>query len=182
MRRIGIFPGVFDPVHNGHIAFAIAAQKAANLDAVYIIPESNPWHKTNVTPLRHRIAMVRLMTTDQPALQPLRLGIDRFTVSAMVHELHRHFNDAELYLLVGSDVALYSLRNWQDSEQLLTAMQLIIGLRTADATALDQLHQMYTTAQIVTTDAAADRSSLICQSLHPHPAVATYIQHNQLYA
>lgn len=181
MQRIGIFPGVFDPIHNGHIAFAAAAQKAADLDAVYIIPESNPWHKTNVTPLRHRMAMVRLMIADQPALQSLRLGIDRFTVSAMLSELNRHFKNSELYLLVGSDVALNSLSTWQNVNQLLDETQLIIGLRSDDLPIASQLQQIYNTATIVTTNASDDRSSLIRQTIHPHRDIATYITNNQLY-
>jgi len=37
-RAIAIFGGTFDPIHNGHIAVAKAAEKRFRLDAIYFLP------------------------------------------------------------------------------------------------------------------------------------------------
>ena len=44
-RRVGIFGGVFNPIHLGHIALAKKAMSALNLDKLYIVPCSDPSHK-----------------------------------------------------------------------------------------------------------------------------------------
>jgi hypothetical protein len=38
LPRIGIYSGSFDPVHAGHIVFALKAQKIAGLDEIYFVP------------------------------------------------------------------------------------------------------------------------------------------------
>jgi nicotinate-nucleotide adenylyltransferase len=43
--NIGIYAGTFDPVHDGHIAFAKAAISKANLDKVVIVAEKEPYRK-----------------------------------------------------------------------------------------------------------------------------------------
>lgn len=182
MRRIGIFPGVFDPVHAGHIAFAQAAKKAANLDIVYFIPEANPWRKINVTSLQHRLAMLRILTAESAGLQPLRFRDDRFTVQGMLREVQQHFADAELFLLVGSDVAHESLPTWHDVDQLLDAMSLIIGIRSDEMQHRQQLATTYDSAVFIDTDMSHVCSTSIRQSTHPHTLVAQYVTAHKLYA
>ena len=45
MKRIGLFGGSFDPVHNAHLALAHAALRDAALDEVRWIPAGHPWQK-----------------------------------------------------------------------------------------------------------------------------------------
>lgn len=42
LPHIGIYGGSFDPVHVGHIVFALKSQKIAGLDEVYFVPERRP--------------------------------------------------------------------------------------------------------------------------------------------
>lgn len=42
MSRIGIYSGSFNPVHAGHIAFALQALESANLKTIYFLPERRP--------------------------------------------------------------------------------------------------------------------------------------------
>jgi len=50
MRRIGVFGGSFDPVHEGHIHLAGLARKAASLDEVWFLPCRISPHKTGSPP------------------------------------------------------------------------------------------------------------------------------------
>ena len=61
-NRVGILSGSFDPVHKGHIAFAIDAMKQAKLDEVYFLPEVKPRRKPGVSHVSHRIAMLQIAT------------------------------------------------------------------------------------------------------------------------
>ena len=127
-RRIGIFAGSFDPVHKGHIGFACSALKSANLDAVYFLPEAQPRHKSGVTHLGHRISMLKLATRPYRHMHVLDLPDKRFTVSTTLPRLRLKFPNAELLLLVGSDV-LANLHRWPNLEGLLDQVGLVISIR-----------------------------------------------------
>ena len=43
--KIGIYAGTFDPIHLGHINFAISAVRTTDLDKVVIVAEKNPYRK-----------------------------------------------------------------------------------------------------------------------------------------
>src|SRR4051812_40769392 len=58
-KRIGIYAGTFNPVHTGHVAFALQAVKEANLDEVYFVPERQPRGKAGVEHFGHRVAMLK---------------------------------------------------------------------------------------------------------------------------
>ena len=45
MKKIGIFGGTFDPVHNEHIALARAAVRELELDSLLVIPAYAAPHK-----------------------------------------------------------------------------------------------------------------------------------------
>lgn len=64
LPRIGIYSGGFDPVHAGHIVFALKAQKIAGLEQIYFIPERRPQHGAEPEHYVHRTLML------QAALRP----------------------------------------------------------------------------------------------------------------
>ena len=131
MRRVGIYPGTFDPVHAGHISFAKAAL-ASGLDEVILIPEADPRYKTNVTELRHRAAMLRQATEPHERLALQTLRSSRFTIAETLPELQQLFPGAELSFLLGSDVAR-TLPQWEGLDQLGNT-RFVIGMRRTDNT------------------------------------------------
>lgn len=66
LPRVGIYSGSFDPVHAGHIAFALKSQKIAGLEQVYFVPERRPRHNAQPEHYVHRAVMLKR------ALQPYR--------------------------------------------------------------------------------------------------------------
>ena len=58
LSRIGIYSGSFDPVHAGHIVFALKAQKIAGLEQVYFVPERKPQHGSQPEHYVHRSVML----------------------------------------------------------------------------------------------------------------------------
>jgi nicotinate-nucleotide adenylyltransferase len=130
-KKIGIYSGVFDPVHNGHIAFAEAATKAAGLDAVYFMVERTPRRKTDVTAYQHRIAMVRIATKSRTKLNVLEVQQPVFTVEETLPRLRQAFRDAQLYLLLGSDLFSF-IDTWPGYEQLRSQVSFVVGLRGED--------------------------------------------------
>ncbi len=114
--RIGLLGGTFDPPHHGHLAAAVAARDALDLDRVVLVVANDPWQKTGggepVSPVEVRLAMVRAAVTDRPDDEPwlqvddleVRRGGPSYTADTVADYAQCH-PDAELFVLVGSDVA-----------------------------------------------------------------------------
>lgn len=129
-KKIGIFSGTFDPVHKGHIAFALKAAELAGLDKVYFLPEAVPRRKDGVTHYAHRIAMLRLAIKPHKKLAVLELPDKQFSVTQSLPRLQKKFNDDKLYMLLGSDMVPYlSESNWPGFTRLLESVVLVVGMR-----------------------------------------------------
>jgi nicotinate-nucleotide adenylyltransferase len=76
---LGVLGGTFDPIHLGHIAAGIAAQRALSLDHVVLIPSRIPPHRIDpVTAAgEHRLAMATLAATGQAGWSASRIELDR---------------------------------------------------------------------------------------------------------
>ena len=127
-QRIGIYSGTFDPVHAGHIAFALQAAKQAKLDKVYLTPERHPRGKHHVTHYAHRVAMVRRATRPYRQLDVLELEDKTFSVTRTLPRLKRRFPNATLVYLCGSDVVRH-MKAWPNVGRLLSSAELCVGRR-----------------------------------------------------
>lgn len=130
-KRLGIYAGTFDPVHSGHVAFALQAIELGNLDHVYFLPERRPRAKPQATHFAHRVGMLRQALKPHPQCSVLELVDPNFNVERTLPSLQKRFGDDTLVFLFGSDV-LAGLAAWPNSSQLLKEAELIIGLRHQD--------------------------------------------------
>lgn len=126
--RIGIFAGTFDPVHTGHIAFALQALEAADLDEIVFLPERRPRQKPGVEHFAHRVAMLNNALQPHPQLSVLEMVDRNFSVSRTLPQLEALFAGHQLALIVGSDV-VYSLPQWPYAKRMLKHLELIVGVR-----------------------------------------------------
>lgn len=156
--RIGIYAGAFDPVHAGHVAFALQAIEAAHLDQVVFLPERRPRNKPGVEHFAHRIAMLKTALALHPDLAVMELVDKCFTVRRTLPALERVFRDAELIFLMGSDAAL-SIPAWPQAERLLSSSELVVGVRS--------LHQHEEVAREVANWDVSPKSLVIFDSFAP---------------
>lgn len=133
-RRIGIFSGTFDPVHKGHVAFALQALEAAELDMVYFAPEVKPRRKPDVTHIGHRLAMLKLATRPYKQLAVLEFPDKYFSAKSTLPKLQQKFPGDQLVMLLGSDLFDH-LPSWPQVELLLSKVGLVIGVRGGHETA-----------------------------------------------
>lgn len=131
MKRIGIYAGTFDPVHAGHVAFALQSLQAAKLDAVYFLPERRPRAKTQVEHFGHRVAMLRKALKPHQRLDVLETVDVSFSVERTLPRLKARFPEARLVFLFGSDI-LPKLSGWPKSERLIKNYEIVVGLRFKD--------------------------------------------------
>ena len=76
---LGVLGGTFDPIHNGHVAAACAAQEALKLDEIVLVPSHVPPHRAHPAGAtsEQRYAMAQLAASDQPGWSASRLELDR---------------------------------------------------------------------------------------------------------
>ena len=137
LKPIGIFGGMFDPVHNGHLRLGLETQRQLGLQEVRLIPLYTPPHRDKpVATAMQRLAMLQLAIRDTPGLtvddrELTRRGtsyaID--TVQILRGEYPRH----SICLIIGMD-EFHILDTWRDWPSLLKIVHLIIvdrpGLHT----------------------------------------------------
>ncbi|HEX7633326.1 MAG TPA: hypothetical protein VF401_03300 [Candidatus Saccharimonadales bacterium] len=130
-KRIGIYAGTFNPVHAGHVAFALQALKAGKLDALFFMPERQPRGKPGVEHFGHRVAMLRRASKPHSRFGVLEMPDVNFSVGRTIPRLKKQFPNSELVFLFGSDV-VPSIHAWQNADQLLENYEIIAGLRGND--------------------------------------------------
>lgn len=138
-KRVGIFAGTFDPVHTGHITFALQAMDVAKLDEVVFVPERRPRSKQSVEHFGHRVAMIRQAIKPHPKLSVIELVEPRLSVTKTLPHLRALFPKTELVLLVGSDV-LPSMAHWPAVGRLIEQIELVVGVRKGESPAAMERH------------------------------------------
>lgn len=128
MNKVGIFAGSFDPVHSGHIAFALQAIEKLALNEVYFLPEVKPRYKPDVSHISHRLAMLKLAIRPYQKLKVLELPDKQFSVRVTLPKITKQFKDQKLFLLAGTDQANH-IKDWPDVRVLLGQMELIVASR-----------------------------------------------------
>lgn len=140
-ERIGVFGGAFDPPHNAHVALARAALEQFGLDALYVIPTGQAWHKARaLSAPEHRLAMTRLAFEDLPRVRvddrELRRAGPSFSIDTL-QALQAENPRAQLYLLLGAD-QFAAFRQWHRWQEILSIAIICIADRTQSTLARTQ--------------------------------------------
>lgn len=131
MKKIGIYSGTFDPIHNGHLAFADTTLKHG-LDKVYFLVEPRPRRKQGVRAYEHRLAMTKLAAKHAAGLGVIQLEQAQFTPHETLPLLAARFKDSELVLLFGDDVIQHMvdhLAQWPHLDEIAQNASLLIAAR-----------------------------------------------------
>src|SRR5690242_20810671 len=130
-ERIGVFGGTFDPVHVGHLVVAVNVRHDLHLDRVLLVVANVPWQKIDarvVTPAEDRYAVVEAAVGDVTGVEASRIEIDHggasYTADTL-EELLRRSPGAELFLVVGADVAP-QLSTWERVERVRELSTLVV--------------------------------------------------------
>ena len=138
-RRIALFGGSFDPIHNGHLAVARAADRRFNFDEMNFIAASRPPHKLkqHLAPFPHRFAMVALASTEHPHFVPSLAEAGEDFSGTQLHysvdtvRYFRHVNNGHgdrVYFIIGAD-AFLDIPMWKEYEALLGMCDFIVANR-----------------------------------------------------
>lgn len=135
-RRVGLFGGSFDPVHNAHLALAGSAFDALALDEVRWIPAGTPWQKTRqLAPVADRAEMVRLAIAGDARFRFEPCELERTGPSYSIDtvlELSQREPAAQWFLLLGQD-QLAGLPTWHRWRELVARVTLAVANRAGAA-------------------------------------------------
>ena len=142
-RRLGILGGTFDPVHFGHLDAADAARRALRLDAVLLIPSSDPPHRP-ADPLAsgfHRFALVALALQGVEGLRGSDMELTRngpsYTADTLRTVARQGWLPSQIFFILGSD-AFAEIATWREFPTVLDAANFVVIARpgtTLDAAA-----------------------------------------------
>jgi nicotinate-nucleotide adenylyltransferase len=132
-KSIGLFGGTFDPPHLGHLILSAEARAQLKLDRLLWILTPDPPHKQGqpITPLEHRLAMVKLAIADEKGFELSNIEMNRpgpqFALDT-VKIIAEQNPTADLVYLMGGD-SLHDLLTWKQPADLLAALHYIGVMR-----------------------------------------------------
>jgi|ERR1051326_563799 nicotinate-nucleotide adenylyltransferase len=131
LKRVAIYGGTFDPVHNGHLQLARAVLKLFELDELWFVPAWVPPHKRNakITSAFHRFGMLSLATQTDQRLLISTVELDSPDRPYAVDTIMRMVKpDQRLFFLLGAD-SWNEITTWFEWQKLLTLCDVIVVTR-----------------------------------------------------
>jgi nicotinate-nucleotide adenylyltransferase len=130
--NIGVLGGTFDPIHIGHIKVAAEVVARLDLPRILFMPAGQPWLKLNnanaISPVQHRLEMVRLGIAGNPRFKLSTLEVERggptYTVDTIA-QLHSGLDEGdEIFFILGWD-NLMQLPQWHRPQRLIELCRLV---------------------------------------------------------
>ncbi|MCC6866648.1 MAG: nicotinate-nucleotide adenylyltransferase [Ignavibacteria bacterium] len=134
MRRIGVFGGTFDPVHNGHLIVAENVKDQMHLDTVLFIPSKIPplKDKSLITEKLHRLNMLNIALENNSSFEISEIELQRsseepsYTVDTLLELRNVYASElVKFYLILGMD-QLINLEKWKEPGKLFLLSEVII--------------------------------------------------------
>lgn len=190
-KRIGVFGGTFDPLHNAHLAIGRAVLDSAQLDRLLFVVSARPPHKHSgpwATP-QSRLAMTRAALASEARMEASDIELERqgpsYTVDTL-RELRAQYSESRLFLVIGFD-SLIDLPNWKEPRAILENAGLLVLPRPGgDHPVPNELVGAYQLLPFDETDLSSTQirrrveAGESIASLVP-PAVESLIQAERLY-
>ena len=194
-KKVGIFCGSFNPVHNGHVALADYIARNSDLDEVWLVVSPlNPLKRTiadTLAPNEQRLDMVRLALRSCERLFAsdieFSLPLPNYTINTL-SALKSKYPETDFSLIIGADnLALFE--RWKDSDVIMSNFDMLVYPRPG--VDLDSLMQKYPKVRVLENAPLHDVSSTeIRRRLSSgesvsglvNPEVEKYIRDNNLYS
>jgi nicotinate-nucleotide adenylyltransferase len=189
---LGVYVGSFDPVHSGHLAFALQAIQETSMEEVYFLPERMPQHKKPAEHYGHRVAMLKQALVPHQNLELMETVDKRFTATGTIPRLQAIFRATKLTFLVSAEtfVAFGDVTN----HDLLRSHKFVISVRDKQeirAVANTLAHIGMSNSQVTLLDSMRPEvaTEYVQQALRTNtsapgvlPSVARYVRAEWLYA
>ncbi len=129
---IGIYGGIFDPIHYGHLRPALDVYQALPFSEIRFVPCGEPAHRdAPMTDAAHRLAMLRMALANQPVFKVDERELHRKGPSYMVDtlkEVRAECGEQPLCLIIGFD-AFLGLESWHQWQDIFKLVHLVVTHR-----------------------------------------------------
>ena len=131
--KICLFGGTFDPPHIGHLLIAQTICEVEAFDKIMFIPAYEPPHKVFISPIAHRLNMLKIAIANNPNFELCDVEIKRKGISYSIDTINYikeqyTLEKPELFYLMGSD-SLGDFHTWKNAEEILNVCQVIVAVR-----------------------------------------------------
>ena len=209
-KRIGVFIGTFNPIHNGHLMMVCHTLNYIGfMDKAIIVPSPKSFGKKDIIDLSHRVNMINLAITELNEFMEIRKKIvvsdiekdlSGYTIDTL-NKLQEIYPDNLLDLVIGAD-NLENLFKFKDAADIITRFNIIIlgrnnnsgsELTQTVASGLSEIglnlsyfHKFYILPSFPETDLSSTfiRNQVLSRKeiwAYVPKSVAAYIKYNQLY-
>lgn len=129
--KIIIYPGSFDPLHNGHLLIARHAKAALGADKViFLLSPSTVWKKV-LTPFKARASMLCAAFDDHSyelsTIEAHNEGKNNYTYLSL-NTIKNMYPHDELYLLIGEDQAML-FDQWKNPDEIAKNARVLVYKR-----------------------------------------------------
>jgi nicotinate-nucleotide adenylyltransferase len=132
VRPIGVFGGMFDPIHYGHLRTAHELCELLDLESVSFVPAGDPPHRAApLADAKTRLAMVQAAAGDDARFRvddrELRRRGPSYTVLTL-EEMRAERGAQPIALIMGMD-AFAGIDRWHRAPELISLAHIVIALR-----------------------------------------------------
>ena len=134
MRKVGIFGGTFDPIHQGHLVIAEQVAQTLGFEHVIFVPSGIPPHKPASSikaSAEDRFEMVEAAIRGNDKFTIDRVEIDAeepmYSVDTVPLIKERHEGD-EWFFVAGAD-EVWDLHSWKEPDKLLEEAIMVAAAR-----------------------------------------------------
>lgn len=112
MKKIGLLFGSFNPLHNGHIQLAQAAQQEGGLEDVYFVLQPKNSYKPAFDFIDYEARKKLIVDSGLRLYTPQSTNYQHYILDTL-----KEFPDMAITLILGEDLAK-SFPRWQDYQQI----------------------------------------------------------------
>ena len=187
-RRLAIFGGTFDPVHEAHLGVARAAADRFRLDHVLFVVAARPPHKSGkaCAGYQDRVRMVELACRADPRFEASRLEehTERSYSIDTIEKVRAGLAPGdEMFFLIGAD-AFAEIATWRRWEDVLRSVTFIVVSRPGHKYAIPQGARVERLDQLELPESSSEIRRTLAAGEQPKGlpgAVMEYIQQHGLY-
>ncbi len=134
MKRIGLYPGTFNPIHNGHVTLANYFINNTELDEVWVVlTPQNPFKKSNdLIKDNYRLEMANKIFNHLINIKvsniEFQLEKPNYTIDT-INRLLEDYPKNQFTLLIGED-NLANFHQWKDYSKILDLVNIFVYPRT----------------------------------------------------